>query len=232
MPLRSVSVLVRIRRSSSASSRPSRTAAAVRNAATRCEGSRARSRRKAILRSAAAGGSGSVSSSPSSGLAFLGLLRGLLLGLGRALAGLLVALLGRLGGELGGPPRPVADGRLALRVDGGEQQPAQQAGVLEEVARSGRSARSGPRAPRSGARPAWSARWTPTSTSAVSRGDLLSANSEPAATFTAASTLTHCSTSLGTCTGSCLSAVSAIFSTTGAAPGTRSCGLRSVLIAP
>jgi hypothetical protein len=69
-------------------------------------------------------------------------------------------------------------------------------------------------------------------TSAVSRGSLPSPNRAPAATFTAASACTHCWTSLGTCTGSCLSAVSAIFSTTGAAPGTRSCGLRRVLIPP
>ncbi len=58
IPRRSVSVLVRMRRSSSPSARPSTTAAAVRKAWTRCVGSRARSSRKAILRSAPAGDDG------------------------------------------------------------------------------------------------------------------------------------------------------------------------------
>jgi hypothetical protein len=60
MPFRSVSVLVRTRRSSSASSRAATIVAAVRKALTRYDGSRARSRRNAILRSAPAGGSGAL----------------------------------------------------------------------------------------------------------------------------------------------------------------------------
>src|SRR4051812_5490289 len=67
---------------------------------------------------------------------------------------------------------------------------------------------------------------------AESRGSRPRANRAPAPTFTAASILTHCSTSLGPCTGSCLSAVSVSFSTTGRAPATRLCGLRRVSIPP
>ena len=82
------------------------------------ERGRGRKRRAQLLPS------GSPSSLPSSGP---------LLRLGRALLGLREALLGGVGGLARGPAGPVADRRLALGVDGGEQQPAQQPGVLQEV---------------------------------------------------------------------------------------------------
>src|SRR3954447_13220371 len=61
------------------------------------------------------------------------LLLGPLLRLGGALLGLREALLGRFGGLVRGAAGAVADRRLALGVDGGEQQPAEQTGVLQEV---------------------------------------------------------------------------------------------------
>src|SRR3712207_5697058 len=85
-----------------------------------------------MLRSAAAGASGVLSGRPCSAL-LLELLLGLLLRLGGALGGLLEALLRRRGGGLGAPAPPVADRRLALGVDGSQQQPAEEAGVLQQV---------------------------------------------------------------------------------------------------
>src|SRR4051794_23145360 len=133
MPRRSVSVFVRMRRSSSPSASRSTTAAAVRNACTRCVGSRARSSRKAILRSAPAGVCGAASAVALLLGLLLVLLRGLLLRLGRPLLRLGEALLGGVGGLGRRTAGAVPDRRLALGVDGGQQQPAEQAGVLQEV---------------------------------------------------------------------------------------------------
>src|SRR4051812_8234082 len=77
---------------------------------------------------------GVVRSAPPSLLGgLLQALLGLLLRLGGPLLGVLDAFLGRVGGPLRRAAGAVAHRRLALGVDRGEQQTAQQAEVLQEV---------------------------------------------------------------------------------------------------
>ena len=98
---------------------------------------------------------------------------------------------------LRGVLRAPGEARLALGVDGGEHQAAEQAEVLEEVDALLGPPRRRPSPPRTGGRPGWSAPGCRRAGPTRAAGTGPVASSSPAPTWTAPLILTSCSVSSG-----------------------------------